>query len=107
MHMVRMKKMSEDIQRKARIFNALSDPTRIQIVQALADGEERTGSEIAEEVGITLALLCHHSGTLRNAGILEKRKRGQCSYHSLNRDVLTDALKGLIERCEGQEATSG
>lgn len=94
--------MSEDVQQKARIFNALSDPTRLQIVEALADGEERTGTEIADEVGITLALLCHHSSTLREAGLLEKTKRGQSSYHRLKREALDKCLGGLLKSCRAE-----
>lgn len=88
--------MSElDLTQRAKVFNALSDPTRLQIVEALADGEERTTKEIAEALGITLALFCHHSNTLQQAGLLIKRKQGQSGYNRLDLDVLNQSLNSL------------
>ncbi len=83
------------IQHRAKVFKALCDPTRLQIVEFLADAQERTGKDIADAVGITLALLCHHTGTLEEAGILIKRKQGQSCYHRLNRQALDECLGSL------------
>lgn len=88
--------MSElDLSQRAKVFNALSDPTRLQIVEALADGEERTTKEIADKLGITLALFCHHSNTLQQAGLLIKRKQGQSGYNRLDLEVLNQSLNSL------------
>ena len=84
-----------DINQKAKVFNALSDPTRLQIVEQLADGQERTSKDIAEHLGITLALFCHHASTLNQAGILIKRKQGQSSYNRLNLEMLRQCLHSL------------
>lgn len=88
--------MSElDLNQRAKVFNALSDPTRLQIVEQLADGNERTSKEIADKLGITLALFCHHSNTLTQAGLLIKRKQGQSGYNRLDLDVLHQCLGSL------------
>ena len=87
------KKMS--VQQRAKVFKALSDPTRLRIVEMLAGGEEMCGSEMAEELGISLALLCHHWSALENAGLITKRKEGQTAAISLNRELLSDCLKFL------------
>lgn len=84
-----------DLNQKAKIFKALSDSTRLQMVEFLSDGQERTGKDIADAVGITLALLCHHTGTLEESGILSKRKQGQSCYHRLNLEALDDCLGSL------------
>jgi len=84
-----------DVTRRAKVFKALSDPTRLQIVEFLADGTEKTGKDIADAVGITLALLCHHTGALEEAGILVKRKQGQSCYHRLDRPTLETCLSSL------------
>jgi DNA-binding transcriptional ArsR family regulator len=83
-----------DLQQRAKVFKALSDPTRLQIVEFLAQGgePERTGKDIADALGITLALLCHHTGSLEEAGVLVKRKQGQSCYHRLNQEALQDCL---------------
>ena len=84
-----------DLQRRAKVFKALCDPTRLQIVEFLADAQEKTGKDIADALGITLALLCHHTGTLEDAGILVKRKQGQSCYHRLHREALDACLGSL------------
>ncbi|MFB2924145.1 MULTISPECIES: ArsR/SmtB family transcription factor [Aerosakkonema] len=86
-----------DIEQRAKIFAALSDPTRLRIVELLAEREEIGSSEIANQVGISLALFCHHSRTLTEAGLLQTRKDGQTKYNSLNRELLVDCLGSLKE----------
>lgn len=80
---------------RAKVFKALSDSTRLQIVEYLRDGEERTGKDIADAVQCTLALLCHHTSTLEEAGLIVKRKQGQSCYHRLDRDALEGCLGSL------------
>lgn len=87
-----------DLPHRAKVFKALSDPTRLQIVEFLADGQEKTGKDIADAVQITLALLCHHTGTLEEAGILVKRKQGQSCYHRLDRTSLETCLGSLNQQ---------
>lgn len=77
-----------DIDQRARVFAALSDPTRLRIVELLDQHEEASGSEIATALGISLALFCHHNKILAEAGIIQIRKEGQSKYSSLNRALL-------------------
>ncbi len=83
------------IERRARIFAALSDPTRLRIVELLAERGEMSGSELAEALGISLALYSHHSRTLVEAGLIRRRKRGQTGYCSLDRAVLRECAGSL------------
>jgi DNA-binding transcriptional ArsR family regulator len=85
------------VEQRARVFKALADPTRLRIVEMLADKDEMCGSEIADKLGISLALLCHHWNTLEHAGVISKRKAGQTASISLNEELLADCLKGLID----------
>lgn len=86
----------------ALVFKALGDPTRVRIIELLrAQSNEITGTEIAGHVGVSLALLCHHSSVLVEAGLVNKRKEGQTSYWTLNRDALAIALGSLAEEGEG------
>jgi DNA-binding transcriptional ArsR family regulator len=73
-------------------FAALSDPTRLRFVELLASCDEMSGSEIADKLGISLALYCHHSKLLAEVGLI-KTKRGQTKYNSLNRELLSSCLK--------------
>jgi DNA-binding transcriptional ArsR family regulator len=82
-------------ERQAEIFAALADPLRVRFVRALSDGTERSGSALAERLGISLALLCHHSKILVGAGLVDKRKEAQTSYYRANREVLKECLRGM------------
>ena len=90
------------LEERSRIFHALSDPTRLQIVEVLAQCGEMTGKDLAERLGITMALLCHHSSTLQQAGLVTKRKQGQSGYNRLNHDVLHECLESLLQSCPRQ-----
>lgn len=80
--------------RRAAVFKALGDPKRLRMVDFLrTHGGEATGTELAQHAGISLALLCHHADALVDAGIVWKRKEGQTSYWTLDRDALAAALR--------------
>ena len=85
------------VEQRAKIFKALSDPTRLRIVEMLSGGEHMCGSEIAEQLGISLALLCHHWKTLEHAGLIVKKKEGQTASISLNRELLSDCFSDVID----------
>ena len=82
-----------DIEQRARVFKALSDPTRLRMVELLSECETMAGSEMAEKLGISLALLCHHWRTLEHAGLITKTKTGQTASISLNDQLLSACLK--------------
>lgn len=84
-----------DLERRAKVFAALSDPNRLRIVELLRDREELCGKEVAGELGISLSLYSHHARALREAGIITRRKRGQTGYCSLDRELLAEALGHL------------
>jgi hypothetical protein len=46
---------------------------------------------------ISLALLRHHWKTLEHAGLITKEKEGRTASISLNRQLLADCFKGVID----------
>jgi ArsR family transcriptional regulator, arsenate/arsenite/antimonite-responsive transcriptional repressor len=83
-------------ERRAAVFKALGDPKRLRMVDFLrTHGREATGTELAQHAGISLALLCHHADALVDAGIVRKRKEGQTSYWTLDREALAAALRNF------------
>lgn len=85
-----------EVERQVRIFSSLADPLRYRFVRELADGGETCGKDMAEKLGISLALLCHHSKQLIDSGVVKKRKDAQTSWYSLNRPVLEDGVRELL-----------
>jgi len=84
-------------EQRAKVFKALSDPTRLRMVEMLANCKQMCGTEIADSLGISLALLCHHWKTLEHAGLIVKKKEGQTASISLNRQLLSDCFSNVID----------
>ena len=85
-----------DSEKRAKVFAALSDPTRVRLAQLLASHEELTGTELADELNISLALFCHHSSKMADAGLLVRRKASQTTYYALNREILSQSVAPLL-----------
>lgn len=83
---------------QARVFAALGDPMRVRFVLELAGNAEKTATEIAGALGISLALLCHHGKILVDAGVVTKRKEAQTSYYRANCGVLEENLREVMGR---------
>jgi ArsR family transcriptional regulator len=67
----------------ARLFHALSDETRLEIVRLLHDGE-RCVCNLTDELGIAQSRLSFHLKTLKDAGIVTDRRAGRWVYYTLN-----------------------
>ena len=61
---------------RAKVFKALADPRRVEIVDLLSK-RAQCGTDLAESLGISMALVCHHWDVLVDAGILRKERVGQ------------------------------
>lgn len=80
------------IEQRAKVFAALADPTRLRMVELLTQEEELCGTQIANRVGISMALLSHHWRILSEVGIVIRERRGQRQYCKVDRDALENAF---------------
>ena len=76
------------------VLFALSDPTRLAIARALADGEEHSAGDLAGDV--PKSTLSHHLKILREAGITSTRPVGMRCRVSLRRAELNRRFPGLL-----------
>jgi ArsR family transcriptional regulator len=83
---------------KASVFQALSHPTRIHILETLRNGELSAGA-IQERLGIEQANLSQHLTILRNRQILQNRKEGNQVFYSLRDSVLIEVLDVMRHYC--------
>jgi ArsR family transcriptional regulator, arsenate/arsenite/antimonite-responsive transcriptional repressor len=90
---------------RAKLFKALSDPRRIELVDALVSHGPQCGTELAERLGISLALLCHHWEVLVDAGVVAKKRVGQHRYCSIDIARLREAMAAWD--AGGERATTG
>jgi DNA-binding transcriptional ArsR family regulator len=85
-------RMSDSLRRfKAGIFQGLSHPTRIAIVEQLRDGELSAG-EIIERIGLEQANASQHFAVLRAKRIVSARKEGNQVFYSVRDPLLIEVL---------------
>ncbi len=81
---------------KAGVFQALSHPTRVAIVELLREGELPTGT-IQERLGLEQANLSQHLAVLRSRQLVANRKEGNQVFYSLGDRMLVEVL-GVMRR---------
>jgi DNA-binding transcriptional ArsR family regulator len=75
--MATRKRAELSAEERAKVFKALSDPRRIDIIDSLSKHGAQCGTQLAEELGVSIALLCHHWEVLADAGLVKKERVGQ------------------------------
>ncbi len=79
-----------------KIFKALNDPTRREILRLLRDGD-LTAGEIAEHFDISKPSISHHLEILKNAGLVSSTKKGQFVVYTLNTTVLDELINFFLD----------
>lgn len=80
---------------RARIAKALAHPSRLMMLDALAEQDLCVG-ELTKLVGADQSTISKHLAVLRNAGIVEDRKDGAMTMYHLK----TCCLQGIWECLE-------
>jgi len=79
-----------DLARAAHLFHALSDETRLAVLEMLRDGE-RCVCELQDALGAAQSRLSFHLKVLKEAGLVTDRKEGRWSYYALVPDAFAEA----------------
>ncbi len=85
------------LDRAAELFHALSDRTRLAIIQMLRSGE-RCVCELQDELDAAQSRLSFHLKVLRDAGLVADRREGRWAYYRIVPEALAevhDATVGL------------
>jgi len=88
---------------QSEVCKTLASPKRLEILNALKDGEKTVG-ELVEILGVPKANVSQHLAVMRLKGILKSRREGVSIFYrisnnkvteacSLMRDVLTEQMK--------------
>jgi len=83
------------MQRAAILFKHLSDPTRLQVVTLLTEGERHVGG-LCGQFNLSQPVVSHHLALLRLGGIVDRRRQGKNNFYSL-----TDTGYRLSNICKG------
>ncbi|GHO89093.1 ArsR/SmtB family transcription factor [Dictyobacter formicarum] len=89
----------EDAVVQARLLKALADPTRLRILSLLSRHEgEVCVFEIVESFTLEQPTISHHLRILRDAGLVDCRKKGLWAYYYVRREALNrarDVIDGI------------
>ena len=77
--------------RLSEVFEALADPTRRHLVEALAR-REASATELAADLPVTRQAVAKHLTALRAAGLVESRRSGRETLYRLEPGPLDHAV---------------
>ena len=78
-----------NLARAAELFHALSDETRLDVLEMLRDGE-RCVCELQADLDAAQSRLSFHLKVLKDAGLVEDRKEGRWSYYRITPGALAE-----------------
>ncbi len=82
---------------KVKVFRALADETRFEIMRTIAVRGEVPCAELVEEFSLSRPALSHHFRILKEARLVKARKSGQFYFFSLNQSFLRQLGPYFIE----------
>jgi ArsR family transcriptional regulator len=100
---------SPDTDRAARLFHALSDGTRLSILQRLRFGE-RCVCDMTDALDAAQSRLSFHLKVLKDAGLVTDRREGRWMYYTLNPETLSEVasvIDGLASAPSAAERKTG
>ena len=83
---------ARDTAAAARLFHALSDETRLGILECLRGGE-RCVCELTDHLDAAQSRLSFHLRVLKEAGLVSDRREGRWMYYTINREALDEAAE--------------
>ena len=93
-----------DRERMAQLCHALSDETRLQLLELLAEGEQCV-CDLTDALKSSQSRLSFHLKTLKEAGLLQDRREGRWVYYSLEPAALEE-LKELLQSVKARSRTA-
>jgi DNA-binding transcriptional ArsR family regulator len=93
---------------QARFLRCIGEPTRLQILMLLAEGERCVG-ELAAVLNKEQSLISHHLRAFKECNIVQDRQEAQKVYYRLADDRIaslvleSEALMKELSLCECQE----
>jgi DNA-binding transcriptional ArsR family regulator len=79
------------------VFAALGDPTRREILQAVADSGDATATELAAALPVTRQAVAKHLGVLAGAGLVQSRRAGRETRYAPTPEPLGDAIAWMAD----------
>src|SRR3954452_17959035 len=90
-------------ERAIELFHALSDETRLEIIELLRKGE-RCVCELTDSLDAAQSRLSFHLRVLRDAGIVRDRKDGRWVHYELDRSAFNE-IESLVASMNPREVS--
>ena len=88
-------------------FRALSDPTRVAIVNRLASAEECCVCDLNAAFELSQPTISHHLKVLREAGLVTVSRRGVWAYYAPDPRGLEVLQRAGVQLASGRLAAAG
>jgi ArsR family transcriptional regulator len=91
------------------VFHALSDETRLEILERLRNGEKCV-CELTDVLKAAQSRLSFHLKVLKDAGLIRDRPEGRWMYYALHSEGLEEAaemLHGLKKAAKASRSSNG
>jgi ArsR family transcriptional regulator, arsenate/arsenite/antimonite-responsive transcriptional repressor len=88
------------------VFQALSDPTRREILRLLRNSD-MTAGEIAERFPLAKSTLSGHFNVLKHAGLIVSEKNGTSIVYSLNVSAVEQAMAAVMDLFDVGKSSDG
>jgi DNA-binding transcriptional ArsR family regulator len=87
----------KQVQRAAVLLKQVSDPTRLQVILMLGEGEKHVGG-LCEELNQSQPAVSHHLALLRHGSIIAPRRQGKNNYYGLTEtgEILAGIVKKIL-----------
>ena len=77
------------------VFRALGDPTRLEVLQLLGEGEGYTATALAARLPITRQGVSKHVAVLNEAGLVNAQVSGRAVIYRVRSEVMAEAAEWL------------
>ncbi len=72
----------QQARRASILLKHVSDPTRLQVILILSEGEQHVGA-LCSQLSQSQPAVSHHLALLRHGGIIAPRRQGKNNFYSL------------------------
>jgi ArsR family transcriptional regulator len=87
------------------VLSVLSESVRFKILSLISSKGELTAKDILSEFDFTQPTLSHHMSCLKEAGLVNVKRRGRFAYYSVNKDTIDLVLSGIESLKSGSKKT--
>jgi len=90
------------LQRATAVLKSIAHPVRLQIIEALRDGE-LTVTALYQALGLPQSTMSQQLGMMRHSGVLAARRAGNQVYYRIARPQILQLLR-CVRACTGEPA---